>query len=232
MNRTAYLLAVLVGSSTTSGFVQELRAQASQQNDHTDAAVALRVGSLGLGLEISKLLSDHIGARISGNYFSLSRSGSRKNIDYDYDVKFQAFAGLIDLYPGARSSFHITGGVMTDPLKLGLTGKPTGTGTYDLNGTTYSSAQVGTLTGEIRFPSAGPYVGIGFGTPARNGGAIKFFFDLGAMVGHPTVSLTATGATPGSQLARDLQAQVASTQTDAEKLKVYPVISLGLAYSF
>lgn len=199
---------------------------------HADAMVALRFGTLGIGLEVNKLLIGHIGARVSGNYFKFSTTKDQSNVTYNASLKLQAFSALIDLYPGNRGSFHFTGGLMTNPAKVTATGTPTSSGTFTLNGNTYTTAQVGTLTGEAKFPSVLPYVGIGFGTPAR-GSAFKFLFDLGAAIGTATVSLGATGAASNPSLAADLKAQQTKTQNDVQKYaKVYPVISFGLGYSF
>ncbi len=60
---------------------------------------------------------------------------------------------------------------------------------------------------------------------------MKFLFDLGAVIGEPTISLSATGA--ATNLAPYLQAQAKKTQDDVDKyLKVYPVLAFGLAYRF
>ena len=198
---------------------------------HTDASVAVRFGTLGLGLEVGKLLSDHVSARIGANYLSFDANRNTKGIDYKVGAKLQAVTGLVDFYPAARGSFHLTAGVITDPLKVTATGVANGS-TFTINGHSYTSAQVGTLTGTFQFPSVRPYAGLGFGTPARRGGALGFFFDLGAGLGKPDVTLNATGATSGSALATDLQAQIATTRADVAKLKFYPVVSLGLAYRF
>lgn len=199
---------------------------------HADAAVAVRFGTLGLGIEVSKLFTSHLGVRVGGNYLKVSATKTESDITYDASLKLQAFSALIDFYPGSRGSFHLTGGIMTNPAKVSATGKPTTAG-FDINGVTYTAAQVGTLTGQGKFPGAGPYFGIGWGTAARKGGPLGFLFDLGAFIGTAKISLAATGAVAGSQLATDLQAQVAETQKDVEKYaKVYPVLSLGLIYRF
>jgi len=205
-------------------------AQQPNGGSHADVSVGFRFLTLGLGLEVGKLVTDHFGVRVGGNFFKLSTTRTQSDVSYDASLKLHAVTGLVDFFPSARGSFHLTGGVMTNPITVSGTGQPTASGTFTLNGHTYTTAQVGILTGEAKYPDAGPYLGLGFGTPARKG-PMAFFFDLGAMIGQPSVTLAASGAAPGSQLAMDLQAQADTTQHDIRKYaKVYPVISLGVAF--
>jgi len=200
---------------------------------HKDVSVAFRFGTLGFGPEVAKLLTSHIDARVGANFFKYSKTKANSGITYDATLKLQAFSALIDFFPSNRGSFHLTGGIMTDPAKITGEGKPTASGTFEINGNTYTTAQVGNLTGSVKFPGVDPYVGLGWGTPATMGGALKFIFDLGVAIGTAKVKLTSTGAASNPQLASDLQAQVKTTQDDLDKYaKVYPVLSFGLAYRF
>ena len=197
---------------------------------HSDVSVAFRFGTPGFGLEVGKLLTGHIAARVGGNYYKISKTKDQSNITYDASLKLHAVSALIDFYPAQRGSFHLTGGIVTNPLTITGTARPS-SGTYTINDTSYSSSDVGILTAQGKFPGVSPYLGFGFGTPASSGGALKFLFDLGAVIGQPTISLTATGA--ASNLAANLQAQAKRTQDDVDKyLKVYPVMAFGLAYRF
>ena len=137
----------------------------SQGGDHgSDLGISLRAGTLGGGIELSKLLVSHVGIRVGANYFSLNKDSlTAKDVSYDAKLKLQSFDGLLDLYPSPRGSFHLTAGVMSDPLKITGSGTPTG-GDFKINGNTYTRPQVGTLTAEAKFASALPYVGLGFGT--------------------------------------------------------------------
>ena len=205
----------------------------AQQSGHgSDFGLSLRAGTLGGSLELSKLLVSHVGLRVGGSYFSLTKNSLKQtDVTYAAKLKLQSFEALLDLYPGSRGSFHLTGGLITNPIKITGTGTPT-SGTFDINHHTYTADQVGTLTGEAKFSSALPYLGLGFGSAASKHGGVGFVFDVGAAIGKPKVSLTASkaGTTPGLQ--SDLDAQIASTQTDANKLGVYPVLSLGLMIKF
>jgi len=210
-------------------------APAAMAQDHrgADAAVALRLSTLGLGIEAGKWLVPHVSARLGANFGSFNKTGKQQSdITYDIHLKLKAVEALVDLSPSARGNFHFTVGLLTNPVKLTGEGVPTG-GTFDINNHTYTSAQVGTLEAEAKFPGASPYFGIGFGTPARKGGRVKFLFDLGASIGKAKLLLTATGAANNSQLQADLQAQQQKTQDDLDKYaKVYPVLSFGLAFHF
>jgi len=121
---------------------------------------------------------------------------------------------------------------MSNPLEVTGTGVPTSSGTFKLNNDQYTAAQVGTLTGTGKWGSALPYVGLGFGTPAASRSALKLVFDIGAAIGKATIGLTATGAQNNAQLQHDLNAQIATTQADVNKVPVYPVILFGLVYRF
>lgn len=198
----------------------------------SDVAIGVRAGLLGVGGEISKLLTSHVGVRVGGNFFSYSIKGKKQdNLTFDGDAKWQSFTALLDLYPSPRGSFHLTAGLVTNPVKVTGTGVATG-GTFEINNTNYTAAQVGTLTGTGKFSSVMPYVGLGVGTAASKHGGLGFVFDFGAAIGKPTIGLTATGAGSNAQLQSDLNAQIASTQKDLDKVPVYPVLAIGLIYRF
>jgi hypothetical protein len=205
---------------------------ARQASKPADASIALRLSTLGVGLEAGKLLNSHLSVRVGGNVGSWSGSSDKSDISYDASVKLKAVSALLDLYPHSRGTFHLTGGFVTNPITITGTGKPTSSGTFDINNHTYTAAQVGTLSLKGKFPGMSPYVGLGFGTAAKKGGALKLLFDLGAVLGKPRISLGATGSA-GAQLAADLEAQRVKTEKDIRKYAVlYPVISLGLGYHF
>ncbi len=232
MNRALrFSLAILLlDSAPVAG-----QAPAEPATHHTDASVDVRVGTTGFGVELRKLLTGHLGARVGGSFFSFSTSKAQSDISYDASLKLHTFSALIDLFPGRRGSFHVTGGLVTNPLTITATGVPAASDSFRIHGTEYHASDVGTLTAEGKFRGASPYLGFGFGTPANEHKALKLLFDLGAVLGKPTISLSATGAAcaPGTACGNDLQAQQAQTQHDVRKyLKLFPVLSFGLGYRF
>jgi hypothetical protein len=204
----------------------------SGDSHYLDASVGVRGGTLGLGVEASKLIVGHLGIRAGANFLGFHASHSINSIEYSGRLHFENFPVLLDLYPWSRGSFHLTGGVLFDQNKITGTGVPGPDGNITLNGTSYTGAQIGVLSAGIKYPSTGGYLGLGFGTPARNS-LVAFLFDVGAVISTPQFSLSATneGVTPG--LANDVQAQQATTQKKVSQYgKVFPVISTGLAFRF
>jgi hypothetical protein len=229
--RRSFLCAIALLAAGTPNLL--LAQKASPSTPLSDAALSLRASTLGIGFEAGKLLTSHLSVRVGANFGSLSPTSSRSDISYETSIKFKAVSALVDLYLKNRGNFHFTGGLVTNPLTFTGTGQPGSSGTFTINSHDYTAAQVGTLTATGKFAGVGPYLGLGFGTPARKGGRIKFLFDIGTVIGSAKVTLGATGAGSNAQLASDLEAQRAKTQKDIDKVaKVYPVISFGVSYHF
>ncbi len=198
-----------------------------------DMSIGIRTGLLGFGPEVAKLVTPHIGLRAGVNFFSFSKSIDQSDVSFSAKIKMKAVTGLVDFFPGNRGTFHLSAGVMTNPVSITGTGQPKGDGNFDINDHSYTSAEVGTLTGTAKWGSTLPYLGFGFGTAANSHAGLKFISDIGVGVGKPTITLTSTNANSDANLKSDLDAQVAKTQADVNKYaKVFPVISVGLVYRF
>lgn len=197
-----------------------------------DLSIAVRGGTLGYGAEVGKLVTSHLGVRVAAYRLAYARAQAFDDVQYDAQLKLQSASALVDLFPGRRGRFHLTGGVVAGTNEVTGTGVPEGD-TFFLNGQPYSSAEVGTLTGAVRFPPARPYAGLGWGTPAKNSGGIGFSTDLGVVMGRPTAVLTATGMAADPELSSDLEAQRADAQEQLDQYaRFYPVLNLGLTYRF
>lgn len=236
-------LALLIGitplsaqaTNKSNSGLQRLTAEAGPA---ADVSVDLLFGIMGIGLQVAKLVTPHVGIRAGGTYFSLSRTITQTDVEYDASLKLGSIKGLVDLFPGSRGAFHLSGGVLANLTKVDATGNCSGT--IDINNHNYTCAELGKLTGSVKFPSASPYVGLGFGTPAK-GSRVHFVMDLGAAFGAPTLLLAASNAGSNAQLTADVNAQLTAdvnaerdkTQKDINKyLKIFPVIELGLGIRF
>jgi hypothetical protein len=216
-----------------------LAAPASSAAATPDLAVALRAGTPGLGLDLDLGLSPMFGVRVGYSAFNIDHSIDTSDVDYSGKLKLSMGTALLDWYP-FEGVFHLTAGVAANGTKLDVVGRPSA-GTYTINGNTYTSSQIGSLTGQLKFGnSVAPYVGFGFGNPTGSDGHIHFLLDIGAIYGGtPGVSLTAEcgpAAPSGTPVCTQAQTDVVTEQQKlrdkADFLQWYPVLSLGVAVRF
>jgi len=196
-----------------------------------DTSLGVRAGTLGGGVELSHAFSQRTGVRLDIDGYNRTQSSTQDNIQYDMKLKLQTASLLGDWFPFA-GNFRISAGAMFNRNKFTLKGQPTGTG-YTINGRTYTTAEVGSLDATVDFNKGAPYFGIGYGRPINSGPSL--ILDLGVMFqGRPHSNITATcGTGPNcAQLQSDAAAEQAKLDDSLHNFKYYPVVSLGLAYTF
>lgn len=199
-----------------------------------DTSVGIRAGTLGGGVELAHALSERAAVRLNADGYNRTQTSTQDNIQYDMKLKLQTASLLGDWFPFANN-FRISAGAMFNGNKLTLKGKPTGT-TYVINGVTYNASDVGSLDAQVDFRKAAPYFGFGYGRPINGG--LSMIFDLGVMFqGSPKskIEVTCGAATPAltcAQLQSDAAAEQSKLDDSLHKFKSYPVISVGLAYTF
>jgi hypothetical protein len=204
-----------------------------------DFAVAVRAGTPGVGLDLDLGLSPSFGVRVGFSGFDINHDIDTSDVDYDGRLKLATVTGLLDWYVFS-GSFHLTAGVAGNDTKLDVTGLPN-QGTYTINGHSYSSSQLGSLTGQLKFgDSVSPYVGFGWGNPAGEDSRIHFLFDVGAIYGGtPSVNLSAqcrpaapAGSPVCGEAQSDLTSEEAKLRHKADILQWYPMVSLGIGVRF
>ncbi len=199
-----------------------------------DTSLGIRAGTLGAGVELSYALSQRAALRLNADGYNRTQSKTQDNIAYDMKLKLQTVSLLGDWFPFANN-FRISAGAMLNGNKFSLKGLPTG-GTYTINGRTYNASDVGSFDAAVDFNKAAPYFGIGYGRPINSG--LSLIFDLGVMSqGSPKskIDVTCGPATPPatcSNLQSDAAAEQSKLDESLHNFKYYPVISLGLAYTF
>jgi hypothetical protein len=196
-----------------------------------DTSLGVRGGTLGGGIELSRAFGQSTAVRLNVDAFNYSLTTTRDNIQYDAKLKLQTGSLLGDWFPFANS-FRISAGVVYNGNKLTLKGQPTG-GSYTINGMPYPAAQVGSLDATVDFNKGAPYFGIGYGRPINSG--LSLLFDLGVLFqGSPRskIDVTCGPGAPCSQLKSDAAAEQSKLADSLRSFKYYPVLSLGLAYTF
>jgi len=193
-------------------------------------AVGAKAGTLGAGVELTtNIVPMLLNGRLQLNGFKYNTTVTDTNVHYDAKLKLFSVGALADVYPFA-GKFRLTAGAYYNGNKLDITGVPTAA-SYTFNGTTYTSAQAGTVTGTMDFNNFAPYAGIGWGDAVSSGSPIGFNVDLGVLYqGKPKTSITATGAAAG--LAADIAAEQTRLDNSVKNFKFYPVASVGVSWNF
>lgn len=196
--------------------------------------VGLKVGTLGVGIDVSTPINDSFAFRVNVNGATYSHSATEEEIDYDADLKFANAGVLVDYFPFESVGFHLSAGAYYNANKIEAQGVPNGT--YTIDGKDYAASDIGSLDAKLDFDKFAPYVGLGWGNDSRSEG-FGFSLDLGMLVGKTHTDLTATrGSTADDTTWAEIQDSVAAEKEklddDLDRLKVYPVIMVGITYTF
>jgi hypothetical protein len=186
---------------------------------------AARAGTLGIGGEAAVGITDQLVIRGGLGLTPFEPRARFDDLLVTLTLPTWYNIGL-DLY--VNGAMRLGGGVLfkaDDPELVGTFNTPP-----DIGGTTFTSQELGTLTGVIDSPDRVPYVLLGFGKHTAPG--IGLFVDVGvAFLGDPSVTLEASGGTlsndPSTRAALDQEAQ--NFEDDMRTyLKFWPILSLGL----
>lgn len=194
----------------------------------------LKVGTLGVGADMTIGISKKLNARANVNYFNYG-----KTITDDEDgsggetikpkLNLLTMGALLDWHPWAQG-FRISAGLYLNKNKLDLTAETDET--VEINDHEYSVSDLG---GKVDFNSVAPYLGIGYGNAVQANGRWHFSFDIGALFsGSPHAALWATSSDPAlqAQLDADIAEELQDIEDDLEVFTIHPVVSLGVSYLF
>jgi hypothetical protein len=200
------------------------------QDDDARLYAGITGGTLGIGPEVGYRLSENLGVRANASFLSISHGFESDDIDYDGKVKLQSFGAMLDVYPFG-GGFRLSGGFRINNNKARAIAEPSG-GTYDINGTTYTAADIGTLRADTDIKNFAPALTLGYGGGLSSG--FVFGIEAGALFqGRIKIKpLTYTGTLDSAALRADLEAERQSVQDDIDDYKVYPILQLTIGYRF
>lgn len=203
-----------------------------------EMGTALRVGTLGIGVDVDFALGERASVRLGYSGYSLNRTVDQTDVTYDGTLKLSNPSATLDWYV-AKGGFRVSLGAVASGSEVTAVGIPNSNLRYTVNGNSYSVAQLTSLSGRFRLGnSVAPYLGVGWGNPVRTGRHWSFLFDLGAVYGGtPDIVLNAgcSSTVPAaicSQLATDIEAEKQKLRNELTGIRWYPVLSLGLGYRF
>jgi len=197
-----------------------------------DGGTSLKVGTTGIGADVTVGVSEKLNARVGISGFSKTFSPNGEEEDDEnisIKLKLQTIPMLLDWHPRA-GNFRTSIGFMLNNNKISLNAQPGDQ--LDFNDVDY---RVDSFSLDLSFNQFAPYLGIGYGNAAKEGRRFVFAFDLGVMFhGTPKVTAKAIASNPAQQSAldRDLEIEITDLRDDVKPFKFYPVLNLGMSYRF
>ncbi len=205
-------------------------AQAGPDDTGPVISLAASAGTLGIGPQVGVRFSDTFGIRADAAFLNVSADFDSDDITYGGDLKLKSYGAMLDIHPFG-GSFRLSAGARINRNRVNVRATPTGT--VEVGDVTYTSAQVGTLTGGADVKKFAPALTIGWGGSKRKG----FFFmsDFGVLFqGEARLrEFRASGTLQNDAGFRaSLERERLSLQDDISKVKVYPIATVGLGWRF
>lgn len=196
-------------------------------------SVSAIAGTTGFGADASWRFHENLAvtARYT-NGLDFDTDFEEDDVTYDADFEMKASSVKMDYFPFG-GSFFLSAGIMMPDIEANVVGTPDNGSTYEFNNRTYTAAEIGSVVGSATVSDGTqPYVGLGWRSSHQSG--LSFFSEFGVVATNVDVSLSTTrnleAANP--QLQQDIRAEEQTLEDDIDKLPVFPVAVLGVAYTF
>jgi hypothetical protein len=211
------------------------------------------ISTMGINLQAATSLSRYMNLRASGNVLNYTANNITTNgFTVDAKLNFATAGASVDFYPFPGHGFRLSpGALFYNHNEANATFTVAGGTSFSLNNTTYYASASnpvlgnGSLALHKQNPAFTMTTGWGNMIP-RKGGHWSFPFEIGAaFTGAPTLNIALTSGqicdaqgqncvavATNANVQQNLAAQVAKYTSDLNPLKIYPIVSGGLAYSF
>lgn len=219
--------------------------EAKDEINYQPFTLSADVGTLGLGGTVGWRFVDHLGVRAGVNGLTYTANNREiEGVGYDAKLKLFLVPLAVDFFPWKDRSFRITGGVLLNQNKLtgSSMGAYDGISHYFItvgdSGTTYQTdgaGGVGALNMKVEQQAVSPFLAIGGNLYFDKAKHWSLSGELGvAYTGSPDITLgTASGAENGNAVLRhDLDVEKQQLESAVKKFKFYPIIKIGLSFSF
>ena len=242
------------GHNTTHSQTPHVKASPASVKPLSRIALGGGVSLLGVNLQAATNLNRYLNVRGTGNFLNYSINNiSTNGFSVNAKLNFATAGASLDYYPFPNHGFRLSPGALFYNQNLVSANVSVANGTkLTLGNQTYYSLPTNPITGtgSVALNTQNPAFTIttGWGNMIpRNGGHWSFPFEIGvAVVDTPTIKLAITGTGCGDPTIpvtcvnmatnaiaqQNLAAQITKYQNDLEPLKVYPILSFGVAYNF
>jgi len=212
-----------------AGVIALVLAASGTASADNNFGVGLKAGTLGLGVEGTWRPLPYFDIRLGANSYDYDYDGAQAGVNYDAALNLETVYATVN-FKFPASPLRLSLGAYSNGNEVNLNSAETGS--YDVGGTTYTSADIGALSSIASFSGTAPYLGFGFDFALP--GRVGLNMDFGVLwQGEPEVTMNATGllANDPTFLA-SVETERLQLQDDFSNFKAWPVISLGIVFNF
>lgn len=197
------------------------------------------IGTAGASANVHVDVFPMVTLRGGVNFFDLEVEDVEFNsIEYDASVDFTQYGLYADLHPiPGFGAFTLTGGYLFGARSVNLVSTPLEP--LQIGDAVFQPEEIGSLVGRGDLGNDGLYLGMGLDSTTRGLMPIGIVLRAGVIIGDsPNFSLRAEGGTASqddmlqAMLDEELAKEVQSLNDDAENLRFYPVLSIGIGIGF
>jgi len=209
--------------------------------------VGVKVGSLGIGIQVGTALASRVNLRGGANFFSYSDTLSKDGVNYDGTLHLRSVEAKLDLF--VAGGFRVTPGILIyNDNNISATASVPGGQSFTLGGVSYYSSAANPINGTaaLTLTKTAPTLGIGFGNLLpRSNRHFSLSTDLGVVFqGSPQFALALGGSscTPNGTIcvpinsipgtADNIKAQQQKISDDLKPFQYYPELSVMFGWKF
>jgi hypothetical protein len=231
--RPAIVCGIAALASATLAHAQETPAP-DYDTEPSRISIVAEAGSAGVGPALIVAANPNLTFTFGYSWLDTDYDVESEDNNYDGKLKLSNFKALANWHPWG-GTFHFSGGVFATDNQVDVTLRPKNGTTYEINGRTYTSSQISSISGSATFDDdIAPYIGLGWAKSPASGPGFAFYATLGVFfAGDASARLDARGnGVSDLTLQNDIRAEEREINDDLDDLGLYPVAQLGVQYRF
>lgn len=193
-------------------------------------------GSTGFGIEASHAFTDVLSIRGSIRGGNVSFETTSDQIKYKGDIKLGGGFLFADITPFSWKGIVLSVGATANKFKFESEASCRNPAGCKIGNQTFSPAQLGTLSADMKANKFAPYLGFGIGTPfIRKHPGFAIRGELGLMFpGTPDADISSNSAACNNDpnCVAALRKEEDDIEDDAKWFAIFPVFNLIVGYSF
>lgn len=195
-------------------------------------SVGTQISTLGAGINFGYQINPTFDIKANINGFNLNHTFNTNDINYASKIQLLS-AGLLASYHPFQNGFHLTGGIYYN--NNSISGNGIFTHNYQLNygknSLNINPNDYGNMNFKAKYLPISPYLGLGYNS-SQNKKGFGWAVDAGVLYQGTAKINYDTPAIFNTFASHDIERNKQEIQNKANKIKWFPVVSIGLFYKF